>query len=85
MDVFASGGGLDMPYGLVFGPDAYLYVASLNTNSILRYDGQSGAFIGVFASGGGMNQPCHILFTPEPATLSLLALGGLALIRRGRK
>ena len=36
-------GGLGQPNGLIFGPDGNLYVCSLGTNSILRFDGITGA------------------------------------------
>ena len=85
VDVFVppNSGGLDNPNGLAFGPDGDLLVASNLTNNVLRYDGKTGAFIGVFASEG-LADPTYMLIVPEPATLSLLALGGLALIRRRR-
>ena len=35
MNVFASGGGLNGLYGLVFGPDGNLYVSSYLTNQVL--------------------------------------------------
>lgn len=62
--VFATGGGLDNPVGLTFGPDGHLYVASALTNEVLRYDGVSGAFIDVFASAG-VNDPRNINFGPD--------------------
>ena len=52
--VFASGGGLSGPRGLLFGPDGNLYVSNSDTNSVLRYNGTTGAFIGVFASGASI-------------------------------
>ncbi|MBO1351009.1 MAG: hypothetical protein EBE86_028245 [Hormoscilla sp. GUM202] len=42
LDVFASGGGLDNPFGLTFGPDGNLYVSSSLTDQVLRYDGTTG-------------------------------------------
>jgi len=63
--VFASGGGLDGPFGLVFGPDDNLYVSSLDTDQVLRYDGNTGMFIGVFASGGGLGTPDGLDFGPD--------------------
>ncbi|MCE9593093.1 MAG: NHL repeat-containing protein [Planctomycetes bacterium] len=63
--VFASGGGLDNPVGLTFGPDGNLYVASGDNDQVLRYDGTSGAFLGVFASGGGLAAPRQVNFGPD--------------------
>lgn len=41
-----------MPVGLAVGPDATLYVASNANNNILRYDGQTGAFLNEFVPAG---------------------------------
>ncbi len=46
-------GGLIRPYGMAFGPDSNLYVASFLSDQILRYDGTTGDFIDVFAQGNG--------------------------------
>ena len=65
----AANGGLDLSSGLAFGPDGNLYVGSLNTDEVLRYDGTSGAFLGAFvASGsGGLNGPGAggLIFRPD--------------------
>src|SRR4051794_35801304 len=37
--ITSGSGGLNGPRDLVQGPDGYVYVASLNTNSVLRYNG----------------------------------------------
>jgi hypothetical protein len=63
--VFAAGGGVDRPDGLVVGPDGHLYVSSLSTDQVLRYDGETGAFLGIFASGGGLSRPFGMVFGPN--------------------
>jgi hypothetical protein len=61
---FASGGGLDRPRGVRFGPDGNLYVSSFGSDEVLRYTGSTGAFIDAFipASSGGLNGPRFLLF-----------------------
>ena len=50
----ASNGGLSRSTAMAWGPDGNLYVGSLNTNQVLRFNGTTGAFLGVFlgASAG---------------------------------
>ena len=43
-------GGLINPTAAIFGPDGNLYVASFGTDEVLRYDGETGAFLDVFVS-----------------------------------
>lgn len=52
-------GGLDGPTAAVFGPTGELLVGSFNTDSVLRYDGTTGAFLGVLvgSGAGGLNGP----------------------------
>jgi DNA-binding beta-propeller fold protein YncE len=61
--VSAGSGGLDSPRGLAIGPDDNLYVASGNTNAVLRYDGATGAFIDAFATG--LTGPFGLVFGPD--------------------
>ena len=63
MGVFASGGRLRSPWGMAFGPDGRLYVSSWSTHTVLRYDGKSGAFIGVIARGN--IDPQALTFGPD--------------------
>jgi len=70
--VTSGSGGLTSPRSLAFGPDGNLYVSSEtccwpSTWSILKYDGQSGAFLGVFVpnGSGGLSYTDSLLFGPD--------------------
>lgn len=73
LGVAAAGNGLTRPYGNAFGPDGNLYVSSFRTNEILKFDGQTGGFLGIFASDNnqglgslnGLNGPNALLFGPD--------------------
>jgi DNA-binding beta-propeller fold protein YncE len=60
-------GGLDAPSAVAFGPDGRVYVASLATNAVLRYERVSGAFVDAFVPSGaqGLLQPTFLLFRPD--------------------
>lgn len=63
-------GGLDGPAGIVFGSDGRVYVASFNTDAILRYDARSGLFLDVFVPSnlGALNGPdAGMAFGPDGA------------------
>lgn len=74
------------PMGMLFGPDGDLYVASGGaTDTVLRYDGQTGAFIDTFVTdgSGGLNQPASLafgsdghLYVSSAATDSILRYDG---------
>jgi hypothetical protein len=59
-------GGLSRARSSVFGPDGDIYVASADTNAILRYD-PSGEFLNTFVSSasGGLNSPWDLAFAPD--------------------
>lgn len=48
--ISAGSGGLGLPDGMSYGPDGHLYVSDALNDRVLRYDGTSGAFLGVAAS-----------------------------------
>jgi DNA-binding beta-propeller fold protein YncE len=68
--IAAGSGGLSTPVGITLGPDGNLYVASNNNNSVLCYNGTTGAFISTFVSqgSGGLGftgQPAGLTFGPD--------------------
>jgi hypothetical protein len=67
--VAPGSGGLQFPSGMTFGPDGHLYVSSAGSNQVLRFNGQSGAFIDVFSRvpAGALVEPRKLLFVPRVA------------------
>ncbi len=67
VDVFVAmgAGGLDGPAGMVFGPDGVLHVASVETNTVLRYDADGAPLPGLIdGPGAGIGGPTHIALLP---------------------
>lgn len=65
--VAAGLGGLNGPSALEFDAGGDLLVASSGTNSVIKYDGSTGALIGTFVSAGsgGLSQPRGLVFGPN--------------------
>jgi hypothetical protein len=59
----SDNGNMNRSAGMAWGPDGNLYVGSLNTNQVLRFDGATGAFLGVFIDG--MDSPAGLVFRPD--------------------
>jgi DNA-binding beta-propeller fold protein YncE len=80
--ITAGAGGLVSPGGLVFGPDGHLYVSSLGTNEVRRYDATTGAFIDAFvtAGSGGLDSPAGLVFGPD-GNLYVVSLGNSEVLR----
>ena len=62
--VAVNNGVIDSPEEILFGPDGLLYVASMGSGEILRFDPQNGAFVDVFVPGDGeLYRPFGMAFT----------------------
>lgn len=66
--IAAGAGGLGMPGCIGIGPDGGLYVCSTDTHQILKFDGQSGAFMQTLIDSGdsGLNTPVGLVFVGNP-------------------
>ncbi len=62
----AGSGGISSPKDITQGPDGNIYVAN-GDNSVIRYNGSTGQFIGTFvtANSGGLNNPYGLTFGPD--------------------
>jgi streptogramin lyase len=60
-------GGLQGPWGMIFGRDGNLYVASHFNDSVLRYSGTTGDFLDTFVpeGSGGLHLPRGMVFGPD--------------------
>jgi WD40 repeat protein len=69
---------------LTYGPDGMLYAASYGTNSIYRYDFDTGV-AEVFIDGtSGLRGPNSVLFVPSPGVIMGFVVPGVFLTRRRR-
>jgi hypothetical protein len=50
---------------LAFGPDGTLYASDQGTRQIVKFDGETGEFLGVFAPHGAFDIPGSLLFHPD--------------------
>lgn len=73
---------LDGPVGIAFGSDGDLYVASRFTDSVLRYDGRTGALRDTFVPprSGDLNNPFFLTFGPD-GQLYVSSTGNHAVLR----
>ena len=62
--VVPGAGGLELPDGMDFGPDGNLYVASSDSDQVLRFNGQTGEFMDAFVDTG-LNAPGNLKFGPD--------------------
>ena len=73
------------PTSLAFGSDANLYLTT-TADQVLRYDGQTGAFLGAFITDSALDGPVELMFVvPEPGSLmTVICLAICGIIRRRR-
>jgi len=78
------GGPINCPVGHLVNERGERIVASWGNHQLLRYDAQTGAYLGVFASGDGLTLPNDLLLTtvPEPAAALLLLTAAVGMRSR---
>jgi hypothetical protein len=75
LDEFVHDGQMDMPHAIIFGPDGNIYwgdrvdgnIGHPQGGMILRFDGQTGAFMDEFVPrlSGGLLHPLALIFGPD--------------------
>src|SRR5689334_23345222 len=65
---FASGNGLSVPEGVVFGPNGDLFVSCFGNSAVMEFNGTTGAFVKNFVTpaSGGLSGPSFLVFNPVP-------------------
>ena len=78
MDKFVTGENApDNPAGLQFSPlDGHLYVASIGSNEILRFDGRTGEYLDTPVSD--LNRPLGIAFNDDGDGVTRVIMGPVA-------
>ncbi len=77
----SGAGGLALPSGFFIEPDGRLVVASAQSNTLLRFDPQTQALVGVVALGPPLNQPTALCAGPSGTTLFVANAGDGAILR----
>ena len=72
-------GGMERVRGILFGPDGDLYVSSAETDSVIRFDGETGELIGTFAASADLDGPIGLAFGPDGNLYVASALTGRVL------
>jgi flagellar hook assembly protein FlgD len=64
---FAPNSALANPVGLAIGPNGDVFVGGRGSNDVVRYDGNTGAFLGTFVTpaSGGLDWPHDLVFGPD--------------------
>jgi hypothetical protein len=78
--VAPGAGGLSSIGDLTIGPDGNLYAASTSQDVVARFNGQTGAFLGILASG--LNDPVGIAFGNDGNLYVSSGGGGSGAVRR---
>lgn len=87
MSVFGSNGASAAP-GLEFGPNGNLYVTTNTSKGAVEmggpFHGTPGTVLNTISGGGTNGTARALVFIPEPATMGLMAVGAMMLLRRRR-
>jgi|GEM_PF-5055836 len=67
VDIFVRDGRPSQARNMLFGPDGNVYISSISTHQVLRYDGTTGQFLDSFvlSYSGGLESPRGMVFGPN--------------------